>query len=139
MLNPRKCSEKKMVCLLDRNTILGMPTPTAKVKFEICKPFRKVKGCLHKIIGQNFCKKVRNAVDKEEEVLLEQVGSVVEDSASNLAIVESEGDAQPKRWRISFFSSLEGIRPCIPLVLVTCFLKRHHYPLPLIGIGLIYM
>ncbi len=82
---------KKRVCPLDRNTIFGIPTSTAKVKFELFKLFRKLKGCLHKIIGQDFCKKVRDAVDKEEEVLLEQVGSVVEDSASNLAIVESEG------------------------------------------------
>ncbi len=44
-----------------------------------------------------FTKRLRDAVDKEEEVLLEQVGSVVEDSASNLAIVESEGDAKPER------------------------------------------
>jgi hypothetical protein len=69
-----------------------LPTSLAKYKFAICKLFRKLKGCLHKIIGQDFCKKVRDAVDKEEEVLLEQVGSVVEDSASNLAIVESEGE-----------------------------------------------
>jgi hypothetical protein len=42
------------MCPLDRNTILGMPTPTAKVKFEICKLFGKLKGCFHKIIGEDF-------------------------------------------------------------------------------------
>jgi len=35
-------------------------------------------------------------VDKEEEVLLEQVGSIIEDSASNLAIIESAGFFQKK-------------------------------------------
>ena len=35
-------------------------------------------------------------IGKDEEVLLEQVGSIVEDSASNLAIIESEGDQNPQ-------------------------------------------
>ncbi len=52
-------------------------------------------------MAQDFCKEVRDAVDKEEEVLLEQVGSVVEDSASNLAIVESEGDTTRQLENIS--------------------------------------
>jgi hypothetical protein len=34
----------------------------------------------------------RPLLDKDEEVLLEQVGSVVEDSATNFAIIESEGE-----------------------------------------------
>jgi hypothetical protein len=51
-------------------------------------------------LARIFVRKYGTRVDKEEEVLLEQVGSVVEDSASNLAIVESEGDAQPERRRI---------------------------------------